>query len=392
MERRLTRSVQIGSIAIGGDNPIAVQTMITKQTRDVAAATNQVINLYRAGAEIIRLTVPTLKDVESVAQIRANILNFGLKVPLVADVHHQGSQIAIQVAPFVDKVRINPGLFVDHGQFEEKIGEYTQSQIDERIDQIEKTLKPVISSCQEYGTAIRVGVNHGSLSNRMKVLYGDTPAGMVESAIEYLKILERNNFYNTVVSLKASKVPIMVASNLLMVERMIEEGMTYPLHLGVTEAGFGELAVTKSVVGLTRLLMNGIGDTIRISLTDDSKKEVEVGRKLLQDLELIEGDKGDFISCPGCGRTKFDIQVVAPEIKAATSHLKDLNIAVMGCVVNGPGEVRASDYGYVGEAGGRISLYRKKNIVKRGIPQEKGLVELVALLEADGVWFEAPAD
>ena len=238
---------------------------------------------------------------------------------------------------------------------------------------------------------MRVGVNHGSLSERMLVTYGDTPDGMVESALEYLRICEENSYKNLNISLKASRVPVMVAANRLMVHKMDQEGMKYPLHLGVTEAGDGDYARIKSTSGIATLLMEGIGDTIRVSLSEDPIHEIPVCYDILQSLGLRK-TKVEYIACPSCGRTKFNLPKVLHEVREATRHLTGLDIAVMGCIVNGPGEMADADYGYVGAAGGKITLYRKREVVKTGIPQESGVDELINLLKADGKWVEPALD
>ncbi|MBI2011433.1 (E)-4-hydroxy-3-methylbut-2-enyl-diphosphate synthase [Candidatus Daviesbacteria bacterium] len=385
-ERRITRVVRIGEVLVGGDNPIAVQTMVTAPTANVEAVVNQVVNLARAGAEIIRITAPTFHDIEPLSQIRAKINSFNLRVGLVADVHHKGSKIAIAAAPYVDKVRINPGLFVDRGRAEKD--DYTPLEVSDQLQAIEDSLRPVLAACRENDATLRIGVNHGSLSNRLLVMYGDTPEGMVESAMEYLRICERNNFYNLVISLKSSRVPVMIAANRLMVVRMDQEGMSYPLHLGVTEAGKGQYARIKSSAGIATLLMEGLGDTIRVSLSEDPINEIAVCYDLLQSVGLRR-TKPEYIGCPSCGRTKFDLELVLTEVQDATAHLPaGLNIAVMGCIVNGPGEMIDADYGYVGEGGGKITLYKKGEVFKRGIPQEEGLSSLVTLLKTDRVWVD----
>ena len=236
---------------------------------------------------------------------------------------------------------------------------------------------------------MRVGVNHGSLSERMLVTYGDTPDGMVESALEYLKICEKYGYTNLNISAKASRVPIMIAANRLMVKRMNEERMAYSLHLGVTEAGDGEYARIKSTAGIATLLSEGIGDTIRVSLSEDPIKEIPVCYDILQALGLRK-TKVEYIACPSCGRTKFNLPTVLHQVREATRHLVGLDIAVMGCIVNGPGEMADADYGYVGAAGGKITLYRRRDIVKSGIPQERGVEELIELLRADGKWEDPP--
>jgi (E)-4-hydroxy-3-methylbut-2-enyl-diphosphate synthase len=236
---------------------------------------------------------------------------------------------------------------------------------------------------------MRVGVNHGSLSERILVTYGDTPDGMVESALEYLRLCEKHGFKNLNVSAKASRVQTMVAANRIMAARMDAEGMPYPLHLGVTEAGDGEYARIKSTAGIATLLMEGIGDTIRVSLSEDPAHEIPVCYDILQALGLRK-TKVEYIACPSCGRTKFNLPIVLNQVRDATKHLVGLDIAVMGCIVNGPGEMADADYGYVGAAGGKITLYRKRDVVKTGIPQENGVEELINLLKADGMWTDPP--
>jgi len=384
--RRPTRVVRVGDVAIGGDNPVVVQSMITAETHDVPAAVAQVIAMHRAGAEIVRVTTPNLQEARCLREIRDEVRRRYRDVPLVADVHHQGSAIAVEVARYVQKIRINPGLFV----FRKPVArteEYTQSEIDAELEAIEAELTPVIRACKEYGVAMRIGVNHGSLAERLLVTYGDTPEGIVESALEYIRICERNDFHDIVVSLKASRVPIMVAANRLMVRRMEYETMDYPLHLGVTEAGDGEYARVKSTAGIATLLAEGIGDTIRVSLSEDPVNELPVCYGILQALGLRK-TRVEYIACPSCGRTKFDLPTVLAQVKAATSHLVGMDIAVMGCIVNGPGEMADADYGYVGKGGGKISLYRKREEVKTNIPQERGVEELVALIKADGRWVD----
>jgi (E)-4-hydroxy-3-methylbut-2-enyl-diphosphate synthase len=245
----------------------------------------------------------------------------------------------------------------------------------------------VIRACKERDIAMRIGVNHGSLAERLTVMYGDTPEGMVQSALEYLRICERHDYRNLVISLKASRVPIMLQANRLMAQRMAEEGMDYPLHLGVTEAGDGQYARIKSTTGIGTLLAEGIGDTIRVSLAEDPVNELPACYDILQALGLRK-TKVEFIACPSCGRTKFDLPTVFNWVKQATDHLVGLDIAVMGCIVNGPGEMGDADYGYVGKAGGKISLYRKRDEVKTGIPQEKSVEELINLIRADGRWHD----
>ena len=388
-QRRPTREVHAGSAVIGGNAPILVQSMITEETRDVAACVESIIRLYRAGCELVRVTTPTIADARYLGEIRADLDRRGHKIPLVADVHHQGTDIAVEVARYVDKVRLNPGLFV-YRKPRQRAEEYSPSEIQEELDAIEQSLFPVIEVCKQRGIAMRIGVNHGSLAERMLVTYGDTPEGMVESALEYVRICEAHDYRNLVISLKASRVPIMVQANRLMARRQDELGMGYPLHLGVTEAGDGEYARIKSTAGIATLLSEGIGDTIRVSLAEDPINELPVCYDILQALGLRR-TKVEFIACPSCGRTKFNLPTVFNQVKEATSHLVGLNIAVMGCIVNGPGEMADADYGYVGRAGGQIALYRGREVVKTSIPQEDGVRELVGLIKADGRWLDPPA-
>jgi len=385
--RRRTRAVAVGGVTIGGGAPVAVQSMITEETRHVAACVAQIIAMAEAGCEIVRVTTPTLAEAHCLGEIQAEVRRRGYSVPLVADVHHQGSDIAVAVAQFVDKVRINPGLFV----FRKPRGradEYTQAEVREELAAIEASLLPVITVCKKLDIAMRIGVNHGSLAERLTVMHGDTPLGMVESALEYIRICEAHGYRNLVISLKASRVQIMLAANRLMARRMAELGMDYPLHLGVTEAGDGEYARVKSTAGIGTLLAEGIGDTIRVSLSEDPIAEIPVCYDILQSLGLRK-TKVEFIACPSCGRTKFELTTVLRQVKAATNHLVGLDIAVMGCIVNGPGEMADADYGYVGKGGGVITLYRGKSPVQN-IPQEEGVSALVSLIKADGRWTDPP--
>jgi (E)-4-hydroxy-3-methylbut-2-enyl-diphosphate synthase len=329
-----------------------------------------------------------MADARCLGEISEQLQRRGSPVPLVADVHHQGTDIAVEVAKYVDKVRVNPGLFV-YRRPRLRAEEYSGEEIRAELQAIEESLLPVIDVCKRRDIAMRIGVNHGSLAERLMVTYGDTPEGMVESAMEYLRICRAQDYHNLVISLKASRVPIMVQANRLMVKRMDEEAMDYPLHLGVTEAGDGEYARVKSTAGIATLLSEGIGDTIRVSLAEDPIAELPVCYEILQALG-IRRTQVEFIACPSCGRTKFDLPTVFNQVKAATRHLVGLNIAVMGCIVNGPGEMADADYGYVGKGGGVIALYRGRDVVKASVPQEAGVDELVRLIKADGRWTEPP--
>ncbi|HET6383114.1 MAG TPA: (E)-4-hydroxy-3-methylbut-2-enyl-diphosphate synthase [Armatimonadota bacterium] len=385
--RRITREVRVGSAIVGGSNPVVVQSMTTENTREVAACVQQIVALYEAGCEIVRVTTPTLADAQAVGAIRADLDRRGIDVPLVADVHHEGMAIALEAARHVDKVRINPGLFVFRRRSDGT--EYTEEENRLACEEIEQQMLPVINACKARDIAMRIGVNHGSLSDRIMVAYGDTPEGMVQSALEFVRICRKHNFNNLILSLKASRVPIMLAANRLAVQRMDEEGMSYPLHLGVTEAGDGQYARIKSTAGIGTLLSEGIGDTIRVSLSEDPLNELPACYDILQALNLRK-TKVEFIACPSCGRTKFDLPTVLHRVKDATEHLVGLDIAVMGCIVNGPGEMADADYGYVGRGGGVISLYRGREVVKSNIPQERGVEELIDLIKADGRWVDPP--
>lgn len=385
--RRETVPCRVGPVTIGGGHPVLVQSMITEETRNVEACVEQIIALHEAGCELVRVTTPSLGEAETMGEIRAKVTERYAYVPLTADVHHQGTAIAVEAAKHVDEVRINPGLFV----FRKHSGreDYSEEEHIAERAAIEESLTPVLEAVKKHGRGMRIGVNHGSLSERMLVTYGDTPDGMVESAMEYLRLCEKHDYRNINLSLKASRVPIMVAANRLMVRRMDEEGMKYPLHLGVTEAGDGEYARIKSTSGIATLLMEGIGDTIRVSLSEDPIHEIPVCFDILQSLGLRK-TKVEYIACPSCGRTKFNLPQVLHEVRNATKHLTGLDIAVMGCIVNGPGEMADADYGYVGAAGGKITLYRKREIVRNGIDQTDGVSALIELLKADGVWQDPP--
>ena len=408
--RRKTTPCRIGPLTIGAGHPVMVQSMITEETRNVEACVEQIIDLHRSGCELVRVTTPSLGEAECLEAIRAKVTERYQYVPLTADVHHQGTDIAVEAAKHVDEIRLNPGLFVfvRHGSRAKKaVGDavdvrgregdevarlreelaYSSDESSQELAAIEESLVPVIEACKKFDRAMRVGVNHGSLSERLLVTYGDTPDGMVESALEYLRLCEKHGYTNLNISCKASRVPVVVAANRLMVKRMAEEGMHYPMHLGVTEAGDGEYARIKSTAGIATLLMEGIGDTIRVSLSEDPKNEIPVCYDILQSLGLRK-TKVEYIACPSCGRTKFNLPIVLNQVREATKHLVGLDIAVMGCIVNGPGEMADADYGYVGAAGGKITLYRKRDVVKNNIPQENGVMELIELLKADNKWVE----
>ncbi len=441
--------VRVGNIIIGGGNPIVVQTMCNTHTSDVEASILQCRELAEAGAQMIRLTVPSLSQVECIAEIRRRLHTAGIEVPIVADVHFS-SEIAVAVASKVDKVRINPGNFHrDHLQARAQFAR-------------------LVAVCKEHGTAIRIGVNHGSLGERITSLYGNTAFAMKEAAMEWLRMCRENDFNSVVVSLKASNTIVMVEAYRLLVEAMSAEEMHFPLHLGVTEAGNGDAGRIKSLTGVSALLSQGIGDTVRVSLTEPPVNELpaaqylsdryghrlhssmtrlstsEGGRKvsatydapsrerLLFDLacdfggrlldreidsleiggayldadgveQRISPEFGDYlagelmqaarrrfyrpeyIACPGCGRTMYNLQEAFEAVKARTSHLKGMVIAVMGCIVNGPGEMADADWGYVGEGNGKVSIYRGKTPVLKHIPEAEAVDELLRLIDEDSV-------
>lgn len=581
-ERFLTRVVQVGDVRIGGDSPVVVQSMTTTDTMDVAKTVEQVKDLVNVGCQIVRITAPTIQDAEALRDIRDQLKKDGVKVPLVADIHFLPAAAMI-AADYVEKVRINPGNYADRKMF--KVREYTDTEYQEELERINEKFSPLVLKLKSLGRALRIGTNHGSLSDRIMNRFGDTPEGMVESAFEFAEICRSHDFHNFVFSMKASNVAVMVKAYRLLVARQIKQGWNYPIHLGVTEAGDGEDGRIKSSIGIGTLLNEGIGDTIRVSLTEASVKEIPVAqalaqrfprsrkpletgfkaqvsetqkselpwvvsvvdsledlkaglletnlrpdvvifnhameisneahmlklqlkaifgntpvkigfwfeelqaldersqRKLLQlsDLivrrkpgvekilgereifEMIEGveslksrteidpsriiiatssltenedlnrlmhasleagaalvdlplrgialssktleeslrlsfgilqatrrrmSKTEYISCPSCGRTLFDLEETTAKIKSVTSHLKGVKIAVMGCIVNGPGEMADADFGYVGGAPGRVNLYVGKDCVERNIPSAEAPSRLVDLIKRNNRWVE----
>ena len=385
IKRRKTRPVKVGSVTIGGGNPVVVQSMINEDTLDIDGSVAGIRRLHEIGCEIVRVTVPSMAHAKALAEIKQKLHATYKPVPLVADVHHNGMKIALEVAKHVDKVRINPGLYVFEKPKADR-SEYTDSEFVEIGEKIRETLEPLVISLRDQGKALRIGVNHGSLAERMLFTYGDTPEGMVESALEFIKICESLDFRNIVLSLKASRAPVMVAAYRLMVHRMDELGMDYPLHLGVTEAGDGEYGRIKSTAGLAPLLADGIGDTIRVSLTEAPEKEIPVCYSILQALGLRK-TMVEYVACPSCGRTLFNLEEVLHKVREATKHLTGLDIAVMGCIVNGPGEMADADYGYVGKQPGYISLYRGREEIKK-VPEDRGVAELIDLIKSDDRWVD----
>ena len=438
--------VKVGNIVIGGDNPIVVQTMCNVHTADIEASVAQCRRLSAAGAQMIRLTVPSMSDVEALGEIKRRLREMGIETPLVADVHFS-SEIAIAAAKVADQVRINPGNFHrDHQKAREQFAS-------------------LVKVCKEYGTAVRIGLNHGSLGERITNMYGNTPLAMKEAVMEWLEMCAENEFDNVVVSLKASNTYIMTEAYRLLYKQMQENGKVYPLHLGVTEAGNGDAGRIKSAVGISALLSEGIGDTVRVSLTEDPENEIPVaeylsdryghrlhscmvglnidgkiaiatyhapskerllmdfscdfGKRLLDkeiDQVMLKGfyldENGsqvmldgseyasyledelmqaarrrfyrpEYVACPGCGRTMYNLESTFNEVKRRTSHLKGMVIAVMGCIVNGPGEMADADWGYVGEGNGKVSIYKGKNPVLRHVPETEAIDKLLQMIEQD---------
>ena len=462
--RRISSVAHVGNIAIGGDNPIRIQSMATTNTNDTEASVAQAKRIIDAGGELVRFTTQGTREAENMKNISARLKADGYPQPLVADVHFT-AHVADIAAQYCEKVRINPGNYVDPGRTFKHL-EYTDEEYAAELQKIDDRLVPFINICKEYHTAVRIGVNHGSLSDRIMSRYGDTPEGIVESCMEFLRIFRREQFSDVVISIKASNTVVMVQSVRLLVKAMDAEDMHYPLHLGVTEAGEGEDGRIKSAVGIGALLTEGIGDTIRVSLSEEPECEIPVARKLVglipectrlrQEAEAsIKGDtiiltvpavatesqqteaevwetfqlkasmavgallidrkatkleircpqfsceqlnaladsilqaarikftKTEYISCPGCGRTLYNLQDTIRRIKAATSHLVGLKIGIMGCIVNGPGEMADADYGYVGAARGKISLYRGKVCVEKNIPEAEAVDRLLQLIAED---------
>lgn len=554
--RRHSSTVQIGNVPLGGDNPIRIQSMTSTSTLDTDASVAQCRRIFDAGADYVRLTAQGVREAHNIGEIRAALHAAGYTKPLVADIHFN-PKAAFEAAATTDKVRINPGNFVDAARTFKKL-EYTEEEYAAELEKIRRAVVPFIAICRKHHTAVRLGVNHGSLSDRIMSRYGDTPAGMVESAMEYLRIFREENFNDVAISIKASNTVIMVETVRRLVAEMDREDMHYPLHLGVTEAGDGEDGRIKSAVGIGTLLAEGIGDTVRVSLSEEPELEIPVARKLVDYITAREGHapisgcfakaynriaperrptnavgsiggqnvpvvatalspadvaaiatkpdfflsdvnwkavdasaksegfsdddvllltshhanpvgeieafihrlwdngckapvvvrmsyddaneedvqvkagadfgalllnglvdgivldapnlpnnadavaysfgilqaarrrttKTEYISCPSCGRTLYDLQHAVKEIKAATSHLKGLKIGIMGCIVNGPGEMADADYGYVGAAVGKVSLYKGKECVERNVPQDVALTHLIDLIKANGDWTE----
>ena len=355
--RRKTQTVSIGNLNLGSDFPVRVQSMTNTDTQNIQATVSQSLALIEAGCEMVRITVPSLNDVEAFKEIRQHIRAAGFETPLIADVHFN-PKIAEKVAYFAEKVRINPGNYTDKKSLKPK--DYTETEYQAEVAKIYDRLRPLLAICKTQGTALRIGSNHGSLSDRIINRYGNTALGMVKSAMEFLEICEDFGFHRIVVSMKSSHIQTMMEATMLMAQEMDAKGWNYPLHLGVTEAGCDEEGRTKSAIGIGGLLAMGYGDTIRVSLTESPLKEIPFAEQILQSLGL-KFTKTEFISCPSCGRTRYDIQAVTQEVKRRFSNYKGLKLAVMGCVVNGPGEMADAHFGIVGTSDNSVAVYQGKN-------------------------------
>lgn len=365
-QRRLTRVVNIGGVPLGGNYPVRVQTMTNLPTTDIDGQVTQILRAAESGAEYVRITVPSIAEVDCFADIRKKLSAAGCRVPLIADVHFS-PKVAIAAARVAAKVRINPGNFLR-----------THDTLN-YIDQLHGIMRPLLDVCKENGTALRIGTNHGSLSERILDRYGDTPEGMVQATLESVRICQSENFHDIVLSLKSSNVKVMVEATRLLTTRMDAVNMDYPLHLGVTEAGEGEDGRLKSAIGIGSLLVDGIGDTIRVSLTEDPEFEIPVAYGILQ-ASRARITRNEYISCPGCGRTTFKLQEAVKKVKEATAHLKGLKIAVMGCIVNGPGEMADADYGYVGAGPGKVHIYKGKDAVLKNIAEDEAVSKLLEII------------
>ncbi len=378
--RRKTVEVWVGDVPMGGDNPIRVQSMCTTSTMDTEGCIAQIKRIVDAGGEYVRLTTQGIREAENLRNIKEGLLRDGCTVPIIADVHFN-AKVADVAALYAEGVRINPGNYVDPARKFLHL-DYSDEEYASELKKIEDRFIPFLNICKEHHTAIRIGVNHGSLSDRIMSRYGDTPEGMVESCMEFLRICVREDFMNVVISIKASNTAVMVTTVRLLVRTMDAEDMHFPIHLGVTEAGEGEDGRLKSAVGIGSLLLDGIGDTIRVSLSEEPENEIPVAYGILQ-AARARITRNEYISCPGCGRTLYNLQETIARIKAATCNMNGLKIAIMGCIVNGPGEMADADYGYVGAGVGRVSLYRRKECVERNIPEQDAVDHLLRIIEND---------
>ena len=380
----MSRQIKIGNLTLGGGAPVRVQSMTNTDTMDTQATVDQTLRLVEAGCELVRITAPDVKAAENLYNIKNELAKRGCEVPLVADIHFN-PLAAETAAQIVEKVRVNPGNYTDRNTG--KI-HFSEQEYNDELKRIGERMSSLIDICKAHHTAMRIGTNHGSLSERIMSRYGNTPEGMAQSAIEFAEVCRQQDFHNLVFSMKASNVKVMVDSTRLFVKKMHEMGMDYPIHLGVTEAGDGMQGRLNSAAGIGALLLDGIGDTIRVSLTEDPVAEIPVAYDILQAVGA-RISKAEYIACPSCGRTQYNIQEALQQIKARTQHLKGLKIGVMGCIVNGPGEMADADYGYVGSGAGKITLYKGQEVMKRNIDQADAVDELVALFKSHGDWQEA---
>ncbi len=453
--KRISSVVSAGNLLIGGDNPIRVQSMATADTNDTSACVAQAKRILDAGGELVRFTAQGLREAENLRNISHALKADGYFAPIAADVHFNPA-VADIAARYCEKVRINPGNYVDPARrFVQH--EYSDEEYRRELEKIDDRFTPFINICRAHGTAIRIGVNHGSLSDRIRNRYGDTPEGIAESCMEFLRICRREAFENVVLSVKASNTVVMVRAVRQLVKAMDKEGMHYPLHLGVTEAGDGQDGRIKSAVGIGALLTEGLGDTIRVSLSEEPEAEIPVAKKIaaftdectqrrenavirneklllsfaetnIEDLSLkaamtagailIDGlandleitnfgkanqtladavlqaarkkfTKTEFISCPGCGRTKYDLRTTVTKVKSAllaeslsNPKINTLKIGIMGCIVNGPGEMADADFGYVGAAPGCIALYKGRECIENNIPEAEAVSRLLQLIRS----------
>ncbi len=455
-DKYISRLLHIGNLTLGRKEPVRIQSMTNTPTMDTEASVHQIIELYEAGCEMVRIAARNMREAGNLGVIRGLLESKGFDIPLVADIQFN-PRVAEEAAAIVHKIRINPGNYLDRQYFLSKGKRQQNNSI--APEEIRERIIRLTDICRKYGTIIRVGVNHGSLSERILFKYGNTAKGMVASAMEFLEICNENSFHDLVVSMKSSHMPTMVKATLDIVKEMKHRGMDYPVHLGVTEAGEGEDGRIRSAAGIGPLLAMGIGDTIRVSLTEDPVAEIPVAQKLrdhyadIRRLEKpsmpwtsegkvripdlikltypdhdyeemaiiaaaemsslilkaqgnnyhISGDSGrlypklvlnilqatgvritdtEYISCPTCGRTTFDIQTVLKEVKQHTRGLKNVKIAIMGCIVNGPGEMADADYGYVGAGKGKVTLYYAGKVVRKNIPEEDALKVLLELIRS----------
>ena len=374
----MSRQIKIGNLTLGGGAPIRVQSMTNTDTMDTQATVAQALRMVEAGCELVRITAPDVRAAENLGRIKDELLKRGCDVPLVADIHFNPKAAEV-AATLVEKVRVNPGNYTDRntGKLE-----FTEQEYNDELQRIGERMSSLIEICKAHHTAMRIGTNHGSLSERIMSRYGNTPEGMAQSAIEFAQVCREQDYHDLVFSMKASNVKVMVESTRLFVQKMKALGMDYPIHLGVTEAGDGMQGRLKSAAGIGALLLDGIGDTVRVSLTEDPEAEMPIAYDILQAVGA-RITQPEYIACPSCGRTQYHIQTALREIKEKTKHLVGVKIGVMGCIVNGPGEMADADYGYVGSGRGKITLYKGREIVKRDIDQRDAVDELVRFIEND---------